>query len=52
MVAHDEYGYEISRKQVSNWINRRQLPRTKPVDDGYYEFSIREVLAMAMAFRR
>ncbi|PLS30058.1 hypothetical protein Uis1B_2109 [Bifidobacterium margollesii] len=48
----EEYGYRISRKQVSNWVNRGKLPSTTPVGDGYYEFSIREVLAMAMASRR
>ena len=42
--------YHLTR--TPNWINRRQLPSTKPVGDGYYEFSIREVLSMAMAFRR
>lgn len=50
----DEYGYEINRKQISHWIERGKLPSTRPVPDnpGYYEFSIREVLAMAIAVSR
>lgn len=48
----DEYGYKISRKQISHWIERNKLPSTKPVSDGYYEFSIREVLTMAIAFSK
>lgn len=48
---HHEYGYQITRKQVTNWLQRGKLPSSKPVpdSDGYWEFSIREVLAMAMA---
>ena len=48
----DNYGYEISRKQVRHWIERGKLPSTKPIGGGYYEFSIREVLANAMAFSK
>lgn len=44
----DNYGYEVSRKQISNWLNRGKLPSSKPVDDGYWEFNIREILALAM----
>ena len=44
----DNYGYEVSRKQISNWLNRGKLPSSKPVDGGYWEFNIREILAMAM----
>lgn len=48
---HDEYGYQISRKTILMWIRRGKLPSTKPVEgsDGYYEFSIREILPLAMA---
>ncbi|NEG71028.1 hypothetical protein GFD24_02060 [Bifidobacterium ramosum] len=46
-----EYGYEIGRKQVTDWIRRGKLPSSKPVTDGYWEFSVREVLAMAMGSR-
>lgn len=47
----ENYGYQVNRNQIRNWIRRGKLPSTKPVDDnGYYEFSIREVLANAMAF--
>lgn len=42
------YGYEVSRKRISNWLNRGKLPSSKPVDDGYWEFNIREILALAM----
>ena len=44
----ENYGYEVSRKQISNWLNRGKLPSSKPVDDGYREFNIREILALAM----
>lgn len=44
----NEHGVKVSRKQVSNWINRGKLPSSKPVDDGYWEFNIREILALAM----
>lgn len=44
----DNYGYEVSRKQISNWLNRGKLPSSKPVDGGYWEFNIREILALAM----
>ena len=42
------YGYEVSRKRISNWLNRGKLPSSRPVDDGYWEFNIREILALAM----
>ena len=42
------YGYEVSRKRISNWRNRGKLPSSRPVDDGYWEFNIREILALAM----
>ena len=45
----DNYGYEVSRKQISNWLNRGKLPSSKPVDDGYWEFNIREILSLAMS---
>ena len=48
----ENYGYEISRKQVRHWIERGKLPSTKAIDGGYYEFSIREVLSNAMAFSK
>lgn len=38
------YGYEVSRKRISNWPNRGKLPSSRPVDDGYWEFNIREIL--------
>ena len=44
----DNYGYEVSRKRISNWLNRGKLPSSRPVDDGYWEFNIREILALAM----
>lgn len=46
-----EYGYQIGRKQVTDWIRRGKLPSSKPVADGYWEFSVREVLAMAYGGR-
>ncbi len=42
------YGYEVSRKRISIWLNRGKLPSSRPVDDGYREFNIREILALAM----
>ena len=27
------YGYEVSRKRISNWLNRGKLPSSRPVDD-------------------
>ena len=50
----EEYGYEVSRKTVSNWLNRGKLPSSRRVEgsDGYWEFNVREVLAMAMAIGR
>lgn len=44
----DNYGYEVSRKRISNRLNRGKLPSSRPVDDGYWEFNIREILALAM----
>ena len=48
---HHEYGYQVTRKQVTDWLRRGKLPSSKPIpdSDGYWEFSIREVLAMALA---
>lgn len=46
----ENYGYEVSRKVIIMWIRRGKLPRSKPVEDGYYEFSIREIVSMAMAY--
>lgn len=46
----DNYGYEVSRKVIIMWIRRGKLPSSKPVEDGYYEFSIREIVSMAMAY--
>lgn len=45
-----EYGVEVGRKQVTDWIRRGKLPSTRPVDGepGYWEFSLREVLAVAL----
>lgn len=42
------YGYEVSRKRISSWLNRGKLPSSRPVDDGYWEFNIREILALAI----
>lgn len=28
----ENYGYEVSRKQISNWLNRGKLPSSKPVE--------------------
>ncbi len=44
----ENYGYEASRKQISNWLDRGKLPSSKPVDDSYREFNIREILTLAM----
>ncbi|MBS6948522.1 MAG: hypothetical protein KH167_09685 [Bifidobacterium scardovii] len=44
----ENYGYDVSRKQISNWLNRGKLPSSKPVEDGYWEFNIREILVLAM----
>ena len=46
----ENYGYEVSRKVIIMWIRRGKLPSSKPVEDGYYEFSIREIVSMAMAY--
>ena len=46
----DNYGYEVSRKVIIMWIRRGKLPSSKPIEDGYYEFSIREIVSMAMAY--
>lgn len=47
----ENYGYEISRKRVSNWLNRGKLPSSRRVEgsDGYWEFNVREVLTLAMS---
>lgn len=37
-----------NRKRISNRLNRGKLPGSRPVDDGYWEFNIREILALAM----
>lgn len=44
----DNYGYEVSRKTITDALRRGKLPSSKPVDGGYWEFNIREILAMAM----
>ena len=46
----DNYGYEVSRKVIIMWIRRGKLPSSKPIEGGYYEFSIREIVSMAMAY--
>ncbi|NEG95999.1 hypothetical protein CS006_10455 [Bifidobacterium primatium] len=48
----ENYGYDIGRKQIGHWIERGKLPSTRPVEAGYYEFSLREVLAMAMGYSK
>lgn len=50
----DEYGYQVSRKTITDWIRHGRLPSAKPVpgNDGYWEFSITEVLPLAMASTR
>ncbi|WP_240544384.1 hypothetical protein [Bifidobacterium sp. SO4] len=44
----ENYGYRVSRKQVTDWLRRGKLPSSKPVEDGYWEFNVREVLTLAM----
>lgn len=46
----ENYGYEVSRKVIIMWIRRGKLPSSKPIEGGYYEFSIREIVSMAMAY--
>lgn len=50
----ENYGYRISRQNIKDWLRRGKLPSSKPVPDnpGYWEFSLREVLANAMAFSK
>lgn len=45
-----EYGYRVGRKTVTDWLRRGKLPSSRRVEgsDGYWEFNVREVLAMAM----
>lgn len=45
----DNYGYEVSRKAITDALRRGKLPSSKPVEGGYWEFNIREILAFAMA---
>ena len=48
----DNYGYEVSRKQISNWLNRGKLPSSKPVDDGYWEFNMTGDSGVGDGFQR
>lgn len=48
----ESYGYEVGRKQIANWLNRGKLPSSKPVGGGYWEFNVREILALAMGATR
>ncbi|OXM99894.1 hypothetical protein Tam10B_1857 [Bifidobacterium vansinderenii] len=43
----DEYGLKVNRKTISTWINRGQLPSSKRVEDGYWEFNVHEILTLA-----
>lgn len=46
----DDYGLDVPAMTVKNWLRRGKLPSAKPIaDDGYYEFDIRETVAMAMS---
>ena len=46
----NEYGYRVSRKIVTDRLQRGKLFAAKRMDgsDGYREFNVRKVLAMAM----
>lgn len=45
----ENYGYEVSRKTITDALRRGKLPSSKPVEGGYWEFSIREIVAFAMS---
>lgn len=45
----ENYGYEVSRKTITDALRRGKLPGSKPVEGGYWEFSIREIVAFAMS---
>ena len=49
MCIRDSYGYEVSRKTITDALRRGKLPGSKPVEGGYWEFSIREIVAFAMS---
>lgn len=44
----DDYGLDVSRKTITDWLRRGKLPSSKPVSGGYWEFDIRETVTMAM----
>ena len=48
-VVLENYGYEVSRKTITDALRRGKLPGSKPVEGGYWEFSIREIVAFAMS---
>ena len=38
----ENYGYEVSRKTITDALRRGKLPSSKPVENGYWEFNIRD----------
>lgn len=45
----ENYGYEVSRKTITDALRRGKLPSSKPVENGYWEFNIREIVSFAMS---
>lgn len=45
----ENYGYEVSRKAITDALRRGKLPSSKPVEGGYWEFNIREIVAFAIS---
>lgn len=48
----ENYGYEVSRKTITDALRRGKLPSSKPIENGYWEFNIREIVALAMSKTR
>ena len=48
----ENYGYEVSRKTITDALRRGKLPSSKPIEDGYWEFNIREIVAFAVSKTR
>lgn len=48
----ENYGYEVSRKTITDALRRGKLPSSKPIENGYWEFNIREIVAFAVSKTR
>ncbi|RBQ00055.1 hypothetical protein [Bifidobacterium xylocopae] len=40
-------GIKVTRKNITHWIERGQMPSLKSLEEGWYEFSIGELVALA-----